>query len=132
MPYAVTEGNFVAHYALGHALAADGRMSVSGRRNTPSDPAPSSPRRPSTMGRGTPSRRRAGWRKRPPASESARSRRDPRYADAHNNLGVVLARQGNGAEARRAPTRTRSATGRATPAPSWNLARLEAAEGRAG
>ncbi len=123
---AVTRDNFVAHYALGHALAAEGRMSEAAAQyeiGRAIRPAPAE----NTMGtmlaaEGHLDEAVAHFR------EAVKS--DPRYADAHNNLGVVLLRQGKVAEARRAYETALRYRPRHAGA-LFNLARLAAAEGHA-
>lgn len=120
----VTPDNFVAHYNLANALAAQGRTTEAlahYERAKEIRPAPAH----NTIG----SLLAAGGRVDEAIAHYREALRyDPRYSDAHNNLGVLLARQGNAAEARREYQQALRYRPRHADA-LLNLGRLEAAEG---
>ena len=121
----VTPDNFVAHYNLANALAAQGRAAEAIAhydRAKSIRPGPAH----NTLGsllaaQGRLDEAIVHFR------EAVRA--EPKYADAHNNLGVLLARQGNAAEARREYEEALRYRPRHADA-LLNLGRLDAAEGR--
>jgi Flp pilus assembly protein TadD len=121
----VTPDNFVAHYNLANALAAQGRTAEAMahfERAKAIRPAPAFNTAGSLLaGQGRVDEAIAHYRE--------ALRLDPRYADAYNNLGVLLARQGHAAEARRQYQEALRYRPRHADA-LYNLGRLEAAEGR--
>jgi tetratricopeptide (TPR) repeat protein len=121
----VTPDNFVAHYNLANALAAQGRTAEAVAhydRAKAIRPGPAH----NTLGsllaaQGRLDEAIVHYR------EAVRV--DPKYSDAHNNLGVLLARQGKVAEARLHYLEALRYRPRHADA-LYNLGRLEAAEGR--
>jgi tetratricopeptide (TPR) repeat protein len=121
----VTPDNFVAHYNLANALAAQGRTAEAMAhydRAKAIRPAPAH----NTLGsllaaEGRLDEAIVHYR------EAVRA--DPRYSDALNNLGVLLARQGNAREARHQYEQALRYRPRHADA-LLNLGRLDAAEGR--
>jgi protein O-mannosyl-transferase len=121
----VTPDNFVAHYNLANALAAQGRTAEAVAhydRAKAIRPGPAH----NTLGsllaaQGRVDEAIVHYR------EAVRV--DPKYSDAHNNLGVLLARQGKAAEARLHYLEALRYRPRHADA-LYNLGRLDAAEGR--